>query len=478
MRSRSSLVVALLVTALAGTRPLAQAAKPSGAASPQEAVAALQAATTAGNMLQAIPVISPNGLKQIANEGVTGLLMVLAFSDPDDAMPGSTKPTKAELDTKRKQYKQVVDLATQTLKPYGLDAFFGKPVLAEDTQKSLDAALDKADTAALITSLYGSLTKIAPLLGMKETPKPEGFIKTGTVTDYKITGDRATARDGAATMSFVRINGRWYIDGPPVGGPGGGPPASGSSTASSGQEAAAAPRAAASGKDPEIVVGGIQIARVAVSSDDFSGKPFHADNGTTIVLWVKMPAGQGLIEIDDDASVLEDVGDDKGSNIGGKFGSFPNEFKDGSGGIIEVKSTGFPAPGATAILADGTLAMRVASGSRKTRVAKVTLRDNGKLMLGKTSMVIADVKSEDDSQTFTLKLPRQVMTEIKNVAFFDAKGGEIEGRSTGSGYMNDAAEMNFTVKTTAKVVTLEFDMWQGLRTTKVPFKVKAGMGLD
>ena len=102
------------------------------------------------------------------------------------------------------------------------------------------------------------------------------------------------------------------------------------------------------------MIGGIQIARVVVPDNDFSAKPFHADNGTTIVLWVKMPAGQGLIEIDDDASLLQNVGDDKGTNIGGKFGSFPDEFKDGSGGTIEIESSGFAAPGATAITAEGT----------------------------------------------------------------------------------------------------------------------------
>ena len=44
--------------------------------------------------------------------------------------------------------------------------------------------------------------------------------------------------------------------------------------------------------------------------------------------------------------------------------------------------------------------------------------------------------------------------------------------------MSDAAEMNFTVKTAANTLTLEFEMWPGLKTVKVPFKVKAGLGLD
>jgi hypothetical protein len=482
MRFRISSFVLAALIAVSGAGPQAQAGKPAGAATPQEAVATLQKASAAGDLLQALPVISPSGLRQLADEGVTGLLMVIAFSDPDDPMPGGAKPSKAELDAKRTKYKQAVDLATQVLKPYGLDTLFGKPVLSDDTQKVLNAALDKADNAALVSSLYASLAKMAPLLGMKQTPKPEPFMKAGTVSDYKINGDKATAQNLAETMNFVKIGGRWYVEPPSTGGPGGSGASSASSaaplSAPAGQAPAAAPRAAAAGKTPEIVVGGIQVARVAVADSDFSAKPFHADNGTTIVLWIKMPAGQGLIEIDEDESVLESVTDDKGSNIGGKFASFPDEFKDGSGGIIDIESSGFAGAGATAILAEGSLALSVATGTRKTRVAKVSLQDNGKLTLGKTPIVIAEVQTQDDSQSFTLKLPRSVMNEIKAVAFFDAKGGALEGRQTGSGYMNDEAEMQLTVKTTAKVVTLEFEMWQGLRAIKVPFKVKAGLGLD
>ena len=59
-----------------------------------------------------------------------------------------------------------------------------------------------------------------------------------------------------------------------------------------------------------------------------------------------MPAGQGLIEIDDDASLLQSFTDDKGTNLGGRLGSFPDEFKDGSGGTVEISSPGCrqPAP--------------------------------------------------------------------------------------------------------------------------------------
>ncbi len=176
----------------------------------------------------------------------------------------SEKPTKTELDAKRKQYVAAKDLAARTVKPHVLDALIGKPVMAPDTQKSLDAALDKTDNVVLVTSFYGAMVKIGPMLGMKKNPKPTPLVEIGTVTGYKIDGDRATAQKGAETLNFTRIE-----------------------------------------------------------------------------------------------------------------------------------------------------------------------------------------ATQDDAQTFTLKLPRQAMTEIKELVFLDAKGQPIEGRRTGSGYMNDAAEMAFSVKTAA-----------------------------
>ena len=131
-----------------------------------------------------------------------------------------------------------------------------------------------------------------------------------------------------------------------------------------------------------------------------------------------------------------------------------------------------------ALLAEGSVAMTVATGTRKTRVANVRLVNDAKFTFGQTPIVVSDVETEGDSQTFSLKLSRQAMTSIKGVVFLDAKGQPIEGRRVSTGYMNDAGEMGFTVKTAAKTLTLEFEAWQGLNTIKVPFKVKAGLGVQ
>ena len=89
----------------------------------------------------------------------------------------------------------------------------------------------------------------------------------------------------------------------------------------------------------------------------------------------------------------------------------------------------------------------------------------------------ARIETSADEQKFTLKLPRTVMEGIRDVKFFDAKGQALEGRRTGTGYMNDAGEMGLAVTTPLKTVTLEFEVWQGRRTIKVPFKVQTGLGV-
>ena len=471
MRARSSVapvVCCLLTVSIAVSGALAQVGRSTGAVSPQEVVAVIKSATARNDMLGVLPVISPDGLKELANESVSGLMILLAFSDPNDPMPGGTTKPKAELDAERKKYAAAVELVKSTLKPYGLDALVGKPVLADDVQKSLDAAIAKTDNIALIGVIFNSIAKLGPLLGINRTPK--SLIDIGDVTDYRLNGETATAQNRAETLRFVRVNGRWFIE-PPGKGPGADLPPPGPAQQPP-------PRATATGKDPEIVAGGVQIARVVVADNEFSAKPFNSDNGTKMVLWVKMPAGQGLIEIDEDESLLQSFGDDKGTNMGGKFGSFPREFSDGAGGTIEIASTGFAAAGATALVAEGSVAMTVANGTRKTRAAKVLLQNNAKFTFEKTPIVVDQVEAQTDSMNFSLKLPRRVMDTIKEVAFFDAKGQPIEGRRTGSGYMNDAAEMGFTVKTAAKTLTIEFEAWQGLRTIKVPFKVRAALGLN
>ena len=244
------------------------------------------------------------------------------------------------------------------------------------------------------------------------------------------------------------------------------------------QRPAPPPRSAAqAAKPPEVTVAGVQVVSAKVKEDDWSAKPFNSDNGAKLVLLIKMPAGVGLIDIDEDASVLDAFSDDAETDLDGKFESFPKEFKDGTGGTFEIRSARMPAPTATVLTAEGTIVLQTAAGTKPTKVANVSIANDKTFKLGTTTITVAEVQTEEDGQTFTLKLPRQVLASIKEVTFADAKGQPVEGRRTSSGYFNDNAELGFSVKSTAKTLTLEFEQWQGLREIKVPFKVRAGLSL-
>jgi hypothetical protein len=219
MRVRDPLAWTMLVILAAASLGAQTTTKVYGGATPQEVVTGLQKAVKSGDVSSAFGYISPAGRTRLADEAVVGVVMVLQFSDPSDPMPGSKPLPKAELDAKIKQYRAAVDLAKATLKPYGLDVIVGKPPLSPETKKVMDANLPKADTVALMTNLLATMEKIGPMVGMKKTERPPLPFEVGTVTDYKISGDKATAKATNETLEFVRIDGRWYLNPPaPKGG--------------------------------------------------------------------------------------------------------------------------------------------------------------------------------------------------------------------------------------------------------------------
>lgn len=202
-------VLLIATTALAQPRHAAY-----GGDTPQAVVAGLQQAMKADNFAAAMPFVSPAGRRELASEGISALLMFFAFADPNDAMPGGKPLSKAELDAKRKSYRTAVDTARKTLKPHGLDKVIGRPPMAQETQQTIDTAVAKADTVVLVTSLMSMMDRLGPMLGMQRGDKPKVPFTLGNVTNYRIDGDRATARAAKETLEFERIDARWYIKPP------------------------------------------------------------------------------------------------------------------------------------------------------------------------------------------------------------------------------------------------------------------------
>jgi hypothetical protein len=245
------------------------------------------------------------------------------------------------------------------------------------------------------------------------------------------------------------------------------------------QRPAAAPPPAPAAAAPQVAAVGLRIVGPGLGANGTELKPFNESPGTVIVLAIQAPKGNGIVDIDDHGSKLDSFADDKGQSLleEGRIGPFPKVAEDGSAALVEVQVRARPSAGASAVTAQGTIALTVAGGSKPFKAAAVKLDPNSTFKIGTTTMTVAEAKVEDDESRITVNLPRSVLQTIREIRFLDAKGGPLEGRRTGSGYFNEKAELSLNIKTKDKTIGLEFELWQNLRTLKVPFNVQAGPGL-
>lgn len=205
---RSCFTLAAVVVGVALAGPALAQAKPAPA-TPQAALDALEAAITAADSRAVVALLTPDGQKRLAKDTVMGSLAMLAFMDPDDPNPMGTKPTAAELATRKKAYAEAKTAITAALEPSGLDAAIGKPLMP--AQEIVEAKIGSTDPVTLIPAIFDAAVKAGPGLGMKEKPR---LMKVGPFTNLKVEGDHATVKSGPRTMKIDKVGGRWLIDAP------------------------------------------------------------------------------------------------------------------------------------------------------------------------------------------------------------------------------------------------------------------------
>lgn len=205
-------LVALCVLAAQTAAP--QSTPIYGAESPQAVMAAMEKAIAADDFPAVISLITPSRRKELAEDAVTGLIVALNFMDPDKPAAGGTPVPESERAAKRKSYRAAVDVARETLRPHGLDGLIGQAPLTPFSKDIFELALTRTDTVVLMRSLYAALDRIGGLLGMDRSDEKKLLMTFGTVTDFEITGDTATAKSDADTIEFERLQGRWYLKRP------------------------------------------------------------------------------------------------------------------------------------------------------------------------------------------------------------------------------------------------------------------------
>jgi hypothetical protein len=191
------------------TLAIAAPARAQAPATPQAALDALDAAVKAGDVKATMALITPDGQKRLAKEAVMGSLAMLLFADPDDPNPMGPKPSPSELAAKKKAYAAAKTGIAAALKPSGLDAAMGKPLMP--AMEVVEAKMGAADAATLVPALFDVVAKNGPVLGMKQKPE---LMKIGPFTALKVDGDHATVKSGPRTMKIDKVGGKWLVDAP------------------------------------------------------------------------------------------------------------------------------------------------------------------------------------------------------------------------------------------------------------------------
>ena len=205
-------VAAICLSVAAQAR--AQMTPPYGADSPQALIAAMEKAIAADDFGAVMPLISPAGRRELAEDAVTALIVALNFMDPDKAAAGGAGVPDAEREMKRKNHQAAVEIARETLRPHGLDGLLGEAPLSPLSKDVFALALTRTDTVVLMQSLYSALDRISKLLGTERTDEKKLPMTFGRVTDFEINGDTATAKADGDPIEFERLQGRWYLKPP------------------------------------------------------------------------------------------------------------------------------------------------------------------------------------------------------------------------------------------------------------------------
>ncbi len=223
-------------TALAALAALIMAAAPLradqklGGDSPQDVVARLQRASKSGSMAEMAAVVAPQDRKEMAVALLAGSAMIAAFTRMGAEMGGSvaegaagenpTAEEKAKAEAQKKkalaEAQKVDDRLRAILKKHKMEKFLDtKPSAAEDggsAEARIEALLKGVDEIALIDDLDHFMSEMNTSKDSGSPGAPTGGIKQlPPVSDYKITGDTATAKAGTDTLDFAKVDGRWYF---------------------------------------------------------------------------------------------------------------------------------------------------------------------------------------------------------------------------------------------------------------------------
>ncbi len=208
-----------------------------GAETPELLVARMKAGAAKEDFSEIAACLTPKNRTEMAMAMYMGATMMVAFADmglemggamadgmagmaDGSAAPSAEDKQKAE-EQKAKAKQEIEGLKTaynNLTAKYGLPTMpkEGEPEKPEPTQQEIEKLFANIDHGAFLTDAL-AVMKAMPgdqAAGDNDPVKiPEGGLE-----NLKIDGDKATGTVGGDAFSFVKIDGRWYVEDLPKGG--------------------------------------------------------------------------------------------------------------------------------------------------------------------------------------------------------------------------------------------------------------------
>jgi hypothetical protein len=240
---------------------------------------------------------------------------------------------------------------------------------------------------------------------------------------------------------------------------------------------------AAATQDPVAEFAGIQVVAQSYGEGRKALRPFPSSSeGVKIGLLIKSSTG-GIVGFDlDKASRVEKFADDKGTvlhkaMLKRRFGALPEVSADGKAGIVVVEGTVPPSAGATKVLLEATVGVRIAT--RQETIQGGAVAQDAKLTCGPITIEVKACKEVGGRTELELTAAAD-LDHIAAVHWLDAEGKKLEADrpSKGRATVDDRVTCSETWRVKGVPASVEFVVWQDLRIVEVPVRLTIGIGAE
>ncbi len=208
-----------------------------GAESPEALVERMKKAAANEDLSEMAACMTPKARSEMAMGMYLGATMMVAFAQMGAEMGGAMAEgmggmaegmtgekmdpaEKQKMDEQLAKAKQEMGKVRESyntmVAKYGLPTMpkEGEPEPAELSQEEVQKKFESMDVGAFLADVMAFMKAMPGQEAKKESPVK---IPTGALTDLKIEGDKATGSLDGEAMTFVKIDGRWYVEEPPQG---------------------------------------------------------------------------------------------------------------------------------------------------------------------------------------------------------------------------------------------------------------------